>query len=61
MPHFDYGYFSFSRKSNGKFDPVVQRKNLVKKRTIINKLLANDMGKEFYDNFPVARQVFEVV
>ena len=49
MPHFDYGYFSFSRKSNNKFDPVVQRKSLVKKRTIINKLLANNMGKEFYD------------
>ena len=49
MSHFDYGYFSYSRKTKGKFDPVVERKNLVKKRTIINKLLANDMGKEFYD------------
>jgi len=49
MSHFDYGYFSYSQKTKGKFDPVVERKNLVKKRTIINKLLANDMGKEFYD------------
>lgn len=49
MPHFDYGYFSFSRKPKKTFDPVVERKNLLKKRNIINKLLANDMGKEFYD------------
>ena len=49
MPHFDYGYFSFSRKPKKTFDTVVERKNLLKKRNIINKLLANDMGKEFYD------------
>ena len=49
MPHFDYGYFSYSRKSKKTFDPVVERKNLLKERSIINKLLANNMGKEFYD------------
>ena len=49
MAYFDYGYFSFSQKRIDKFDPKVERKKLVKKRTIINKLLANEMGKEFYD------------
>jgi hypothetical protein len=49
MAHFDYGYFSFSRKKIKNFDPVVERKSLIKKRTIINKLIANEMGKDFYD------------
>ena len=49
MGYFDYGYFSFSRKKIKNFDPVVERKKLIKKRTIINKLIANEMGKDFYD------------
>ena len=49
MSHFDYGYFSFSRRGKNKFNPIKERKKLVKKRSVINKLLANGMGKEFYD------------
>jgi hypothetical protein len=49
MAHFDYGYFSFSRKKIKNFDPAVERKKLIKKRTIINKMIANEMGKDFYD------------
>jgi fibrillarin-like rRNA methylase len=45
MSHFDYGYFSYGKKKNIKNI----RKNLTKKRNIINKIIANDLDKEFYD------------
>lgn len=49
MSHFDYGYFSHSKNKDKKNLSKNKRKNLMKKRTIINRILANDFDKKFYD------------
>ena len=49
MPYFDYGYFSYSKQTDKKNLLKNKRKNLMKRRTIINKILANDFDKKFYD------------
>ena len=49
MPHFDYGYFSHSKKKDKNNSLKNKRKNLMKKRTIVNRILANDFDKKFYD------------
>ncbi len=49
MPQFDYGYFTHSRKKVGKVDQSKERKELSKKRTIKNKLIANEFDENYYD------------
>ena len=49
MPYFDYGYFSHSKKRDKKNSLKNKRKNLMKNRTIINRIIANDFDKKFYD------------
>lgn len=47
--HFDYGYFKYSKKKIGNFDPKKERKKMSNDRTIINRIIANEFGKEYYD------------
>ena len=47
MTYFDYGYFSY--KKSKKDTVKKKRKNLMKKRTIVNRILANDLDNKFYD------------
>ena len=47
MAYFDYGYFSY--KKSKKDTVKKKRKNLMKKRTIVNRILANDLDNKFYD------------
>jgi len=47
MAYFDYGYFSY--KKSKKDTVKKKRKNLMKKRTIVNRILANDLDHKFYD------------
>ena len=53
MTYFDYGYFKYSNKTSKKnkkiIDPTKLRKQLLKKRTIIDRVIASDFDKEFYD------------
>jgi SAM-dependent methyltransferase len=47
MGYFDYGYFSY--KKSKKDTVKKKRKNLMRKRTVVNRILANDLDKKFYD------------
>ena len=49
MAYFDYGYFKYSNKGTKKFNPKAERSKLSIKRGIINRIIANQFGKEFYD------------
>ncbi len=49
MAYFDYGYFKYSNKGTKKFNPKAERTKLSIKRGIINRIIANQFGKEFYD------------
>jgi len=53
MPYFDYGYFSHSKKKDKKNSCKNKRKNLMKKRTIVNRIIANDFDKKFYDGLRI--------
>ncbi len=49
MAYFDYGYFKYSNKNIKQFNPKVERTKLSNKRSIINRIIANQFDKEFYD------------
>ena len=49
MPYFDYGYFKHSNKRIKKFNPKIERTKLLYRRDIINRVIANEFDKEFYD------------
>ena len=49
MSHFDYGYFSFSKKKPKETNYKLDRKKLSKQRGIKNRILANELDHEFYD------------
>lgn len=49
MPFFDYGYFSHSKKDDKRNKVKVRRKNLMKNRTVINRIIANNLDHDFYD------------
>jgi len=49
MGHFDYGYFSFSKEKDKKNFPQKKIKTIMKKRTIINRIIACGLDQKFYD------------
>jgi fibrillarin-like rRNA methylase len=49
MANFDYGYFSHSKIKDKKTPTKKKRKILMKERTIINRIIANDFDHKFYD------------
>ena len=49
MAYFDYGYFSYNKIKNKKNLHQKKLKILMKERTIINRIIANDFDHKFYD------------
>ena len=49
MSHFDYGYFSFSKKKPNEKNKNLDRKKLLKSRNIKRRVIANEFGHGFYD------------
>ena len=49
MSHFDYGYFSHSKRTARRDKPKLQRKKLMKNRDIVNRIIANRFDNKYYD------------
>lgn len=49
MSHFDYGYFSFSKKKPNEKNPNLDRKKILSSRNIKRRIIANEFDREFYD------------